>query len=205
MSGGAVARPPIIGLTGGIAAGKTEALSVLESLGARTLSADAVVHDLLGSAELRDRLVARWGPAIAPDGEVDRQRVSAIVFSDPDELAWLEAELHPRVGARLAGWADELPAEVPLAVVEVPLLFETGMDDAFDATIAIVAADARRAERAEAVGLPDFDGRGGRQLSQDEKAARATYVIRNDGSRGDLRGAVQDLWPRLVAGREERQ
>jgi dephospho-CoA kinase len=199
VTGGAARRPPFIGLTGGIAAGKSEVLSALERLGAQTLSTDAVVHELLASAELRDRLVERWGSDVAPDGVTDRSRIASVVFGDRDELAWLEAELHPRVGERIAAWGAGLPPGTELAVVEVPLLFETGMDGGFDATLAVVADDRVRAERAGKAGLSSFEGRGSRQLSQEEKADRATYVIRNDGCVDDLRRAVEELWPRLAA------
>ena len=178
---------PFIGLTGAIAAGKSEALAALDRLGAATLSSDAVVH------ELRDLLVDRWGPSVAPDGEVDRGRVGAIVFERPEQLAWLESALHPLVGERIGAWREALPDGTPLAVVEVPLLFETGLDAYFDATIAIVADDATRAERAGERGTDGLEGRSARQLSQAEKAARATYVIRNDGTVDELEGALAEL------------
>jgi dephospho-CoA kinase len=204
VSAGAVARPPFIGLTGGIAAGKSEVLAALERFGAQTLSTDAVVHELLGSAAVRDRLIERWGPEVAPEGAVDRGRVGAIVFDSPDELAWLESQLHPLVGGAVAGWSRGVPPETELAVVEVPLLFETGMDQEFDATIAVVADDRVREQRAAGRGLADLAGRGERQLTQDEKAARATHVIRNDGSLADLNAAVGAIWPQLTAAARSR-
>ncbi len=182
-----------IGLTGGIAAGKSEALAAFERLGAATVSSDAVVHDLLGEAELRSRLVDRWGPEVAPNGEVDRSRVGEIVFADPAELAWLESELHPRVGERIAAWLGSLPDQEELAVVEVPLLFESGMEEVFDATVAVVAPDDVRRSRAAARGHGGLEGREGRQLDQDEKAARATHVVRNDGSLADLEEQLSAL------------
>jgi dephospho-CoA kinase len=201
---GAVARPPLIGLTGGIAAGKSQVLAALARRGAATLSTDALVHELLGTPAVRERVVERWGPELAVGGGIDRGRVGAIVFAAPEELAWLEAELHPRVGERVAEWVRRLPSDAPLGVVEVPLLFETGMDGGFDATLAVVADDERRAERAGRNGVADFDGRGERQLTQAEKASRATYVIHNDGSLEELERAVDELWPRLLARGEER-
>ena len=88
-----------IGLTGGIGAGKSEALAAAERLGAATLSTDRVTHELLGSDEVRDLLVERWGPEVVADGEVDRGKVAELVFERPEELTWLESQLHPRVGA----------------------------------------------------------------------------------------------------------
>jgi dephospho-CoA kinase len=192
---------PFIGLTGAVAAGKSEALAAFERLGAETLSSDQVVHDLQGEPEVAAKLADRWGDQVAPDGRVDRARVGAIVFERPDELRWLEALLHPLVGQRVAAWRESLPAEATLAVVEVPLLFETGLQQAFDATIAVVAPDEVRAERAGTRRTEQLEARAGRQLSQEEKAARATHVVANDGSRADLEAALRDLIPKLT-GRE---
>src|SRR5664279_931275 len=107
--------PLTIGLTGGIAAGKSEALGAFARLGAATLSSDAVVHDLLESEPLRGRLVGRWGPEVAPDEKVDRARIGQIVFADPDQLAWLEGQIHPLVGERTAAWLGALPEDIEIA------------------------------------------------------------------------------------------
>jgi dephospho-CoA kinase len=192
--------PPFIGLTGSVAAGKTEALAALERLGAATLSSDAVVHELLGTERLRDVLVARWGEEVAPNGVVDRDRVGAIVFERPGELAWLEGVLHPLVGERVVAWRESLPPDVPAAVVEVPLLFETGLDAIFDATVAVVASEESRTERAGARGTASLGERVSRQLPQEEKAARATYVVRNDGSLAELQEELRGVLEQVIAG-----
>jgi dephospho-CoA kinase len=160
-------------------------------LGAATISSDEIVHDLLATAEMTDRLVERWGEDIAPTGAVDRSRVAEIVFADPEELRWLESELHPRVGQKIATWATE--ARDTLRVAEVPLLFESGMEDAFDATICVVADEDLRRRRAEQEGKSLLDGREGRQLTQEEKAARADHVVRNDGSLEHLERNLADV------------
>src|SRR2546421_13129014 len=98
------ARVPFVGLTGGIAAGKSEALKLLERLGAATLSTDAVVRELLESGDVRARLVERFGDRVAPGGPIDRDAVADIVFADPEQRAWLEGVLWPRVGERVAAW-----------------------------------------------------------------------------------------------------
>ncbi len=193
--------PSLIGLTGGIAAGKSEALRILAGLGAETVSTDGLVHELLGTAEVRDQLTDRWGAAVAPGGEIDRAAVAAIVFERPEELSWLESVLHPLVGERVRIWADGLPAATEVAVVEVPLLFEGTMASAFDATIAVVAADEQRVSRATARGTGELEGRDGRQLPQDEKAARATYAIENNGSVSDLERRLKQLYPELAEAR----
>lgn len=191
--------PALIGLTGGIAAGKSEVLRILGELGAATLSTDEVVHDLLATEEVRGLLIQRWGSKVAPEGELDRGRIAGIVFEEPTELAWLESVLHPRVGGRVIEWRQGLPAELDVAVVEVPLLFEGRMAEVFDATIAVVAADPVRELRAAERGTGELEGRSTRQLSQEEKSARATHVVRNDGTLADLEAELRDLYPRLAA------
>lgn len=186
---------PFVGLTGGMAAGKSTALAALARLGARTLSTDAVVHELYGSAEVRDLVVDRWGAEVAPDGVVDRSAIARRVFGHDDERRWLESEIWPRVGAAVLAFRQDADAAEPApraAIVETPLLFEAGMDRGYDATIAVVAPDALRTERAGERGHHGLDERNARQLSQDDKAARATYAIVNDGT-------VEQLEERLRA------
>jgi dephospho-CoA kinase len=148
-----------------------------------------VVHELYASDEVRDAVVARWGDAVAPGGTVDRTAIARAAFAGPEERAWLEALLWPRVRERVLRWREEVSALDPpprAAVVETPLLFEAGMENVYDATIAVVADEDVRRERAAARGHAAVDERAARQLSQDEKAARATYVVRNSGSVRDL-------------------
>ena len=149
---------------------------------------------------MAERLAERWGPEAAPGGQVDRARVGQIVFERPEELGWLEGVLHPLVGGRIASWREALPADATLAVVEVPLLFETGMEGEFDATVAVTAADELRAERAGARGTGQLEERSARQLSQDEKVARATHVLANDGTRDQLYEAVAEVIAKLGTG-----
>ena len=180
-------------MTGGIAAGKSEVLAAFARLGAATLSSDAVVHDLLDEPQVRDNLLERWGGDVAADGVVDRGRIGAIVFDSTEELAWLESLLHPLVGERVAEWRAGLDSEVELAVVEVPLLFESAMEDAFDAVVAVVADDETRAARAGLRGTELLEARSDRQLPQSEKATRADHVITNDGSLEELESQVAEL------------
>ncbi len=189
--------PLTIGLTGGIAAGKSEALAAFSRLGAATLSSDAVVHELLDSEPLLGHLVERWGPDVAPDGKVDRGRIGEVVFADPEQLTWLEGQIHPLVGERIGAWLTGLPEDTEIAVIEVPLLFEGEMEKVFGTTIAIVTADEVRRERAAARGHALVDEREARQLSQDEKAARAEHVVANDGSIEDLERALSALIEKL--------
>jgi dephospho-CoA kinase len=185
---------PFVGLTGGIGAGKSTALEALSELGAETLSADAVVHELLDSSEIRDVVASRLGAGVlADDGSVDRAAVAAHVFERSDDRAWLEGMLWPRVGARIAEWKAELDGrETPpvAAIVEVPLLFEAGRESVFDLTIAVIADEGLRSTRAEARGHAAVAERSARQLSQTEKAQRADHTVRNDGSREELKAEL---------------
>ena len=189
--------PLTVGLTGGIAAGKSTALAAFERLGAATISSDAVVHELLDSEPLLGRLTERWGDQIAPGGRVDRSKLGEIVFADPEQLQWLEAQIHPLVGERIGSWLASLPAETGVAVVEVPLLFETEMEPIFDTTVAIVTSDEVRRERADARGHALVGEREARQLAQEEKAARAEHVIENDGALEDLERRLSALIAKL--------
>ena len=195
-----LASPPFVGLTGGIGAGKSEALAALERLGAATLSTDAVVHELYASPEIRDAVVERWGPEVAPDGRTDRSAVARRAFATPEDREWLEGVLWPRVGERIGDWREEQAAREPpprALVVEVPLLFESGMDAAFDATLVVVADEAVRRERAGARGHASLDERTARQLTQEEKAARATYTVANSGTLEELEQTLAGVLEKL--------
>ncbi len=191
--------PPFIGLTGGIGAGKTEALRVFARLGAETLATDAVAHELLERSEIRARLVDRWGPEVSHDGLADRNRIAEIVFNNPNELRWFESQIHPLVREHVRSWREALDTSVELAVVEVPLLHESGMAASFDAVVCVIADDGARRARAEGRGLEALDGRSERQLTQEQKAAASTYVVKNDGTIAELESELRELLPRLRA------
>jgi dephospho-CoA kinase len=191
---------PFVGLTGGMGAGKSTALSALEGLGAAVLSTDAVVHQLYSSPQVRDAVVERWGQQVAPGGVIDRAAVAGKAFEDPSERHWLEGLLWPLVGERIALWLHQARATTPpprAAIVEVPLLFEAGMEDIFDLTIAIVADEQLRRQRAAGRGHARADGRLARQLSQQAKAARATFAVRNDGTKDELMAKLSAILDKL--------
>lgn len=169
-----MSRPVTLAITGGIGAGKSEALAAFARHGAATLSADAVVHELIaGDADVRSRVEARFGSS-------DRDEIAKVVFADPAELVWLEALLHPRVRERTDMWLDEVDAAI--AVVEIPLLYESGGEERFDKVVVITAPpEVRRARSSAAV-----EGREQRLVPDDEKAARADYAYENVGSLAEL-------------------
>ncbi len=184
-------RPLAVAVTGGIGAGKTEALRGFARRGVPTLSADEVVHRLIAEdADVRAALEERFGTT-------DRAAIARIVFADPDELEWLEGLLHPRVRAVEQAWAAGVDA--PLAVTEIPLLYETGADSRFDAVVVITAPAEVRAARTGSAA----DGRARRLIPDEEKVGRADFVFVNDGTREELDAFVgrvaEDLTGRLAA------
>jgi dephospho-CoA kinase len=145
-------------------------------------------------------LRTRWGEEVVPAGVVDRPAVARRVFADPAERAWLEGLLWPLVAERIVAFAADLRRRrppPPVGVVETPLLFEAGMDAAYDATIAVIADDEIRSERASARGHESVAARESRQLGQAEKARRADFVIENSGTAAELERAVADLFAEL--------
>jgi dephospho-CoA kinase len=196
------AAVPFVGLTGGLGAGKSTALAALGRLGAEVLSTDAVVHELYDTAEVRDAVVERFGPDIAPAGKVDRAALARRAFAGEQERAWLEALLWPLVGEHVAAWLQRVRAQTPpprAAVVETPLLFEAGMEGIYDATIAVIAAEPLRRDRAAGRGHAVLDERTARQLPQEEKARRATFAVRNDRSEEELEHELSAILDKLGA------
>lgn len=134
------------------------------------------------------------------DGRADRELIGSRVFTDPAELDWLERQVHPLVRGELGGWIGDLGAGVEFAVAEVPLLFEGEMADRFDVTVAVVAGEELRRERAAARGQVGLEGREERQLGQSEKAERADFVVVNDGTPEELEAKLAALLGRLRQG-----
>ncbi len=159
-----------------------------------------MVHELYDDPEVSQRVIDRFGSSVAPDGRVDRGALAASAFSTPEDRAWLEGLLWPRVGARIVQWRDRIERRdhpPRAAVVEVPLLFESGMEDQFDATIAVVADEEVRANRAGSRGHKALKARSARQLSQEEKAHRATYLVVNDGTVEELETKLSSVLANL--------
>lgn len=193
-------RPLAVAITGGIGAGKSEALRAFERHGAATTSADEIVHHLLATDDaVRDALVARLGERIlGDDGRPDRRRIGELVFADREALAWLEALLHPLVSQTYMEWRErlgELADAPPVCVTEVPLLYEVGGEARFDAVVVVTAPPALREQRRQ---VP-ADDRDARLLPDEEKVARADYAYVNDGSLADLDAFVASVMHDLVA------
>jgi dephospho-CoA kinase len=190
-------------LTGGIGSGKSTALGCLERLGCATLSTDSVVHELYASPDVVEAVTARFGDEVAADGVIDRAALADAAFASPEGRAWLESLIWPLVGTRMYDWRTGLEERDPrprAAVVEVPLLFESGMEQGFDATIAVIADEAVRAGRAAGRGHRALDERAARQFGQEEKAARSTYVVVNDGSVEQLEHKLAEVLVKMGTG-----
>jgi dephospho-CoA kinase len=192
-----VPRPVAVAITGGIGAGKTEALKAFARHGAATISSDEIVHRLLRSdPNVRRELVERFGAAVIGDDGADRRKIAEIVFADPDQLDWLEELLHPRVVEENLAWRaeqerrDDVPA---LTVTEVPLLYETGAERRFDRVVVITAPEPMRRKR-----RPLSDEREQRLLPEAEKVALADYSYVNDGTLAELDAFVADVVGKLT-------
>jgi dephospho-CoA kinase len=177
----------VIAITGGIGAGKSEALKAFERGGAAVCSSDEIVHRLIAAdPEVHQALEERFGTT-------DRARIAEVVFHDSDELAWLEGLLHPRVRHEYLAWLDGLDDGVDVAVMEIPLLYETGGETLFDAVVVVTAPEeTRRARAGERVAE-----RSGRLIPDDEKVRRAGYAYVNDGSLDDLEAFVAHVLEEL--------
>ena len=181
---------PFVGLTGGMGSGKSTALAALERLGAAVLSSDAVVHELYeGDLSCATRCVARWGAEVAPDGVVDRAAVAGGRLPRSEERKWLEGLLWPLVGARVAAWLEEVRSGASrwgptprAAVVEVPLLFEAGLGELYDATIAVVARSRCAGSGLPRAGTRSADERAARQLPRMRRRAKRRSSCENDGT-----------------------
>ena len=180
-------RPVAVAITGGIGAGKSEALYAFQKAGAATVSSDEIVHHLLRTdPEVREAIVRELGEDVLnADGEIDRGRVAEKVFADRAKLDFLERLLHPRVAAEYLKWRDQL-AELPdppaVTVTEVPLLYETGGDKRFDKVVVITAPAKLREQRRRVT----RDDRDERLLPDAEKVKRADFAYVNTGTLEDL-------------------
>lgn len=183
-----------IAVTGPFASGKSTFVGMLGELGAETVSADQIVHDLLaGDEETVARIVERFGSAVSRGKGIDRQALGGEVFGDTEALRDLEEILHPLVRREVRRRAGVSEAE--LFVAEIPLLFEVGQEDAYDVSVAVTSPEERRRSWSEERGLDEARLRSieARQLTGEEKARRADIVVQNDGGPDKLRERAREL------------
>lgn len=191
-----------VGLTGGVASGKSTVAALLRDLGAVVVDADVLAREVVepGTPGLA-AVVAEFGPGVlTPEGRLDRARVGAIVFADPGRREALEAIIHPRVRARAA----EIEASAPPGVVvvhDIPLLVETGQAADFDAVLVVDVPEGVQLERAmRDRGWSEDEARArmSAQAGREERRAAATHVIDNAGTFEDLRQRVTEVFGELV-------
>ena len=189
-----MSRPIAVAITGGIGAGKSEALKAFARRGAATISADEIVHRLLrDDRDVQAEIRVAFGIDLTDASPEERRRLGQVVFGDRAKLERLEALLHPRVVREQQAWLAELERRDPppaLAVVEVPLLYETGGDERFEAVVVVTAPRDVRSARKDLSRLPERESR---LVPDEEKVERADFAYVNDGSLDELDAFVADV------------
>ncbi len=191
-----------MGLTGGVASGKSSVSAILAELGAVIVDADLLAREVVApGTDGLARVVEEFGPEIlTPTGELDRPALGRIVFADPAARARLEAIVHPRVRARGA----EIEAGAPRGAVvvhDIPLLVETGQAGSFDAVMAVdvpVGTQVERMMSDRGMTRDDAQARVAAQATPEQRREAATYVIENTGTHEDLRDRVTEVFDELV-------
>jgi len=195
----------VIGLTGSIGTGKSEAARQLEALGASIISADQVGHEAYTpNTEAWEQVVAAFGDGILQeDGEIDRRKLGGIVFSDPGKLEQLNQIMHPRMARMVANKIEALCIEgVDVVVVEAALLFEAGWDSLVEEVWVTDSPEQMVIERLKnRNGLSEDEARKriSSQMDRSERLGKADFVIDNSGDVAGLESAVKELWDRRVA------
>jgi dephospho-CoA kinase len=193
----------LVGLTGGIGAGKSTVTDRLAELGAVVIDADRLAREVVApGTEGLAEVVAAFGPSVrGPDGALDRPALGRLVFGDEAARHRLEAIIHPRVRARTA---ELVAAQPPGAVVvnDVPLLVETGLAATYDLVVVVVSAEETRVRRlveSRAMSQAEARARIAAQATDEQRRAVADVVLANDGTVAELRAAVDELWQVLTA------
>ena len=199
-----------VGLTGGMACGKSTVARIWGDLGARIIDSDATVHRLLRDDEdvLREVREAFGDSAFTADGAIDRPALGRIIFANEQDRQRLMSILHPKTLAIHRTEAEEHIAAHPtgVAVIDSPLLFESGLDADMDVTVTVAASEetrirralARAQERGASIDEAELRRRDAMQMPVDEKRARANFVIENEGSEGDLKARAIGVWEELT-------
>jgi dephospho-CoA kinase len=196
----------LVGLTGGIGAGKSTVARLLSERGAIVIDADSIVRELQQpETEVFRAIVERFGPhVVRSDGSLDRERLADIVFRDDEARSALNAIVHPAVYAVMSQRIAELKDGDEVVVLDIPLLAESGGGGGMDAVVVVEAGEDARVARVHAErGLDpeDVRARMAAQASSEQREALADVVIRNDGTAEDLRAQVDALWEQLRARR----
>ena len=194
-----------IAVTGSVASGKSLVLHFFQELGAYVISADQIVHELLSkNQDVIQKVISLFGKEIILDDAIDRKKVADIVFDDPQKLHELETIIHPYVFQEIEQTKNQiaLHGKYPLFIAEIPLLFETNMEHAFDATVAVftdeqIACD-RFCKKYNAT-EDEYRKRASLQLTPEEKAKKATFVLHNNGAQQELKKQCKTLFNKLIS------
>ena len=194
-----------VALTGGIATGKSTVLRRMRAAGLATIDADVLARQVIApGAPAYAAVVARFGPEVIDDtGAVDRRALAAVVFADPSARRELEAIVHPAVYEAIAGWFAALPADTPLAIADIPLLFETGREGDFDAVVVVACPreeQVRRVIARDGVTRDEAEARIAAQWPIERKVAAADHVIWTTGTVAATERQVDELVRRLTSG-----
>ena len=201
---GRSAKKPVIGILGGICSGKSTVASVFADLGCAVIDADAIVHELLRTDDVKKSVANSFSEEILDNaGEIDRQKLAGIAFRDEKKLALLNSLIHPLVLRRVERLIAECndDAEVKAVVLDMPLLLEVGWEKKCDKLIFVECADEKRAERAKKAGLGDENQvkiRENFQISMDTKKSIADNVIDNNSDVSALAGQVAEIFSNIV-------
>ena len=199
----------VIGLTGGIGTGKSEVSRLLEALGAALINADRIGHEAYTPhTETWNLVVNAFGEGILQEsGEIDRRKLGAIVFSDPEEMAKLNGIMHPRMARMVSDRIDSLREDgAEVAVVEAAVLFEAGWETLVDevwSTDSPVEAVVERLQAARGIDPEEAQKRVASQMDREERLGRSDVVVDNSGDVTDLERTVRGLWESRVNGRTE--
>ena len=191
----------IIGISGGVAAGKSTVARLLGERGAAVVDADAIGHEVLKRPEIRERVVAQWGKDVLNEaGEVDRQKLGAVVFSSEEERTRLESIVHPAILDRIRSRIAAESAAREALVLDAALLNESGLVDLCDGVVFVEADRSTRAARAASRGwsAAECARREEHQMSVEAKRARADWIVDNSGSEADLRDQLDSLWRNIT-------
>jgi dephospho-CoA kinase len=199
-------RRPIIGIVGGIGAGKTTVARLFGELGCLVIEADALVREVYSRPEVRQTLLQWWGPRVLrPDGSLDRGALACVVFTDDAERQRLEQFVHPLVGELRARMMARAEAQVVAFVWDTPLLVETGQAAQCDALVFVEASLAERIERVRVRGWTpqQLQAREKSQYPLDKKREMAKYIVRNTADADDVRHQVRQVLSRILAARQD--
>ncbi|WP_027339347.1 dephospho-CoA kinase [Halonatronum saccharophilum] len=192
-----------IGLTGGIATGKSSVADILKDLGAYVVDADKLAHRLMSKGQiLWEKVVKEFGQGVLDSkGEIDRGTLGEVIFSDPKKKEVLDNLVHPVIVEAIKSKVKKIEGESKLVVAEVPLLFEVGMQDFFDEILVVWVEEQiqlMRLMKRNSLTYDEAKKRIGSQMNLEDKVKKADYIIENNGDYKDLKNKIFEFWDIIV-------